>query len=388
MPNLRDCIRPLPGWFACLCGLLSIVAVSDAQGPPAPSPASPFALNYSPTNANAIKSYDEALKLLEKGHATSALAGFRKADQLDGGHCFLCELEAWDAAMQSREFQIAQGQATAMLGNLTVPAMQAQAEFMLGKASLALGILVDGDSQFEEADAAFQAALRLKPNYLDCIYEDGTALAYLKRDDQALARFQTYLKLAGPNDLNYARVQRLIERPEVARSRLAPNFRVTTLDGKTITLESLAGKVVLIDFWATWCPPCRRALPHLQKIAQEFAGQPFVLLSISLDPDESGWRGYTARNHMTWPQYRAGGFDGEIASLFAVQGIPYTVIIDANGVLADQYLGSEDINGKHLSNEEVEGKLRELIARATAESTQTLTPTVQTKEFVVPAGQR
>jgi thiol-disulfide isomerase/thioredoxin len=371
----------------CFCAFLAVVPISLAEGPPAPSPASPAALKYSPTNPNSIKSYDEALKLLEKGHATSALPGFRKADQLDGGHCFMCELEAWDAAMQTREFQIAQGEAKTMLDNVTVPAMHAQAEFMLGKATLALGILVDGDSQFEEADASFRAALQIKPNYLDCIYEDGTALAYLKRDDQAIARFQTYLKLAGPNDLNYARVERFIERPEMARSRLAPNFRVTTLDGKTITLESLAGKVVLIDFWATWCPPCRRALPHLQKIAQEFAGQPFVLLSISLDPDEASWRGYTARNHMTWPQYRAGGFDGEIPSMFAVQGIPYTIIIDANGVLQDQYLGSEDINGKHLSNEEVEGRLKKLIARAAEGPAPASIPVLQTRNSGTTAGQ-
>jgi thiol-disulfide isomerase/thioredoxin len=250
---------------------------------------------------------------------------------------------------------------------------------MLGKATMTLGIVADSENQFAEADTAFQAALQLKPDYLECIYEDGIALAYQKRDEQATARFQSYLKLAGSNDLNYGRVQRFIERPDMARLNLAPNFRVTTLDGKTISLESLAGKVVLIDFWATWCPPCRRALPHLQKMAQEFAGQPFVLLSVSLDPDEGKWKSYTAQNHMTWPQYRAGGFDGEIPSLFAVRGVPYTIIIDANGVLVDQYLGSEDMNGKHLSNEELEGKLKELIAR-------TAQPTTHPSTASLPSG--
>jgi thiol-disulfide isomerase/thioredoxin len=361
-------------WFACLCGLLYLVAFCGAQVPAAPTPASPVALNYSPTNPNATKSYDDGLKLLEKGHAASALVAFRKADELDGGHCFMCELEGWDAAMQAQEYQFAQNQAKSMVSNVSAPAMRAQAEFMLGKASLSLGIQVDGDSQLEEADAAFQAALQLKPGYLDSIYQDGIALAYLKRDEQAMARFQSYLKLAGPNDLNYARVQRLIERPEIARLRLAPNFRVTTLDSKTMTLESLAGKVVLIDFWATWCPPCRRALPHLQTMAKEFDGQPFVLLSVSLDPDEAGWKAYTARNHMTWPQYRDGGFDGALATLFEVRGIPYTIVIDANGALAEQFLGSEDFNGKHISNEDVEGKLRALIARAAEASTQRPAP--------------
>jgi thiol-disulfide isomerase/thioredoxin len=343
-------------------------------------PASPIALNYSPTNPIAIKSYDDALKLLEKGHAASALEGFRRADKEDGDHCFMCELEGWDAAMQAVALNAAQEQATTMLANVTAPAMKAQAEFMLGKATLTLGILADSENEFEVADAAFQAALQLKPNYLDCIYEDGTALAYLKRDDQAIGRFQSYLKLAEPNDLNYARVQRLIEHPEVARTRLAPNFRVTTLDGKTITLESLTGKVVLIDFWAMWCPPCRRALPHLQKMVQEFAGQPFVLLSISIDPDEGKWKSYTAQNHMTWPQYRDGGFDGRVATLFAVQGVPNTIIIDADGVLEAQYLGSEDIKGKHLSNEDIEGKLKELIARAVGASTHSSTTSLPSRD--------
>jgi thiol-disulfide isomerase/thioredoxin len=367
-------------WFACSLASLAIVRISLAQAPVAPSSASPAPLNYSPTDPNAIKSYDDALKLLEKGHAASALAEFRKADKEDGGHCFMCELEGWDAAMQAVALNAAQDQATTMLANVTAPAMKAQAEFMLGKAMLSLGILADSENQFEAADAAFQAALQLKPNYLECIYEDATALAYLKRDDQAGARFQSYLKLAGPDDLNYARVQRLIQRPQMARLRLAPNFRVTTLGGKTITLESFTGKVVLIDFWAMWCPPCRRALPHLQKMVQQFAGQPFVVLSISLDPDEGKWNAYTAQNHMTWPQYRDGGFDGKIATLFAVQGIPYTIIIDADGVLADQYLGSEDINGKHLSNEDIESKLKELIARAAELPTHASTPSPQIRD--------
>jgi thiol-disulfide isomerase/thioredoxin len=356
-------------WFACSSAFLAISPISVAQTPVTPSPASPAVLNYSPTNPNAIKSYDDALKLFEKGNANSALEGFRRADQLDGGHCFMCELEGWDAAMQADSLNLAQEEAKTMLANVSAPAMKAKAEFMLGKATMTLGIVADSENQFAEADTAFQAALQLKPDYLDCIYADGTALAYLKRDEQATARFQSYLKLAAPNDLNYARVQRFIERPDMARLNLAPNFRVTTLDGKTISLESLAGKVVLIDFWATWCPPCRRALPHLQKMAQEFAGQPFVLLSVSLDPDEGKWKSYTVQNHMTWPQYRAGGFDGEIPSLFAVRGVPYTIIIDANGVLVDQYLGSEDMNGKHLSNEELEGKLKELIARTAQPAT-------------------
>jgi len=350
--------------------MLAIAPILAAETPAAPAPAVPAALNYSPTNPNAQKSYDEAVMHLEGGHAAAALAGFRAADQQDGGHCFMCELEAWDAAMQAAEFKTAEVQATAMLGNVTPPAMKAKAEFMLGKAWLADGLKESINKDFVAAEAAFQAALLLKQDCLECIYEDGKALAYLNHDDQAIARFQSFLKLAGPNDLNYARVKRFIAQPDLARSRLAPNFRVTTLEGKTITLESLAGKVVVLDFWAIWCPPCHRALPHLQKIVQEFDGQPFVMLSISLDSDDGKWREFTARNHMTWPQYRDGGYSGEISRLYGVRGVPTTAIIDADGVLQEQFVGSE----------EIEGKLQQLVALATEAQKRASTATEQINE--------
>ena len=352
-----------------LCVSIVSVSIALAQAPVATSPTKPAAQNLGPTDAKAKKTYDDALKLLKEDRPAFALDGFRKADKLDGGHCVLCELEAWEAAMDSADFKMAREQATAMLENVTVPGYKAQAQYMLGKAWLSDGVKDKHDKQFEEADAAFQTALQFRPNYPDCIYEDGTALAYLKRDDQAIARFRSFLKIAAPNDLNYPRVQRFIERPELARARMAPNFRVTTLDDTTITLESLAGKVVLIDFWATWCGPCREALPHIQKIAQRFNGQPFVVLSVSLDSDEGKWKDFTAKNNMTWLQYRDGGFDGKIATTFGVRAIPSTFTIDADGVLEDQHVGDADI----------EGKLKKLIARAAEVHTHAPSPTLQTR---------
>jgi len=93
---------------------------------------------------------------------------------------------------------------------------------------------------------------------------------------------------------------------------MAPAFAVTTEDGQRISLDDLQGKVVLIDFWATWCGPCRAALPHIQQIAQKFQGQPLVVLSVSLDSDETKWKGFVAKNNMTWLQYRDGSFEGSL----------------------------------------------------------------------------
>jgi thiol-disulfide isomerase/thioredoxin len=99
------------------------------------------------------------------------------------------------------------------------------------------------------------------------------------------------------------RALRYISQPELARARMAPPFAVTTIDGQRISLDDLKGKVVLLDFWATWCPPCRRALPHVRDIAKKFQDQPLVVLSVSLDTDEQKWKDFITKNEMTWPQY-------------------------------------------------------------------------------------
>jgi len=317
-----------------------------------------------PTDAKARKTYDEAIKLLKDHQAAFALDGFRKADKQDGGHCIPCEYEAWNAAIDVQDYKVAREQAAAILEHVSSVNDKAQAQFLLGKAWLGEGIDKKHDKAFEAADAAFEESLQLHPGFALCLYDDGTALAYLKRDDAAMERYRQYLKVTDPGNLNYARAQRFAEHPEFARARVAPNFRLTTPDGKTLTLESLAGKVVLIDFWATWCGPCREALPHIRKIAQKFDGQPLVVLSISLDKDEPKWKDFTAKNQMTWLQYRDGGFDGKIATLFGVSAIPATFTIDADGILEDQHVGDADI----------EGKLKKLIASAVKMDNRKTTP--------------
>jgi len=120
----------------------------------------------------------------------------------------------------------------------------------------------------------------------------------------------------------------------------------STLDGSRLSMDALQGKVVLLDFWATWCGPCREALPHIRDIARKFQGEPLVILSVSLDSDEQKWKDFVAKNQMTWPQYRDGGFNGSIAKMFFVSAIPHTFTLDADGVLQDEHIGDASIEGK------------------------------------------
>src|SRR5260221_1249177 len=136
---------------------------------------------------------------------------------------------------------------------------------------------------------------------------------------------------------------------------MAPPFVVTTLDGQRVSLDNLKGKVVLLDFWATWGGPCREALPHMQKIAKNFQGQPLVVLSISLDDDEQKWKDFLEKNGMTWLHYRDGGFEGAISRMFAADAIPHNFTIDADCVLQEEQIGDAS-----------EGKLKKLVAHAKA----------------------
>jgi thiol-disulfide isomerase/thioredoxin len=214
-----------------------------------------------------------------------------------------------------------------------------------------------GDKQrdcFEKSLDEFRTALSLDPTAVGSHLGMGIDLAYLHQDDAARGEFRAFLDNDKSDEAADARAARFLNRVELARSRMAPAFTLTTMDGQHISMDNLAGKVVLIDFWATWCGPCREALPHVRRIAQKFEGQPFVVLSVSLDSDAAKWKDFVAKNEMTWLQYRDGGFGGPMAKMFSVDAIPATFSIDADGVLEDQHVGDENI----------EGKLKKMIAHA------------------------
>jgi peroxiredoxin len=307
-----------------------------------------------PVDEKARKTYEKAMQSLKEHKTEWALDDFKKADKQDGGHCVACQQQMLKYGLQFGDWKAAELAGEELLTEAKSETEIALAHYQLAVLYITEGIQRHKSEYFERAHDECTKALSIPKAFPDAEFLDGRVLSYLGQDDAAKAKFERFAKLHASDDATRQRALRFASHPELARAQMAPPFMVTTTDGQKISMDNLQGKVVLIDFWATWCEPCREALPHIREVARKFQGQPLVILSVSLDSDEQKWKEFVVKNEMTWPQYRDGGFDGSVAKLFGVKAIPHTFTIDADGVLQDEHIGDASI----------EGKLKKLIARA------------------------
>lgn len=307
-----------------------------------------------PTSEKAQKAYKEAVDYLKKNMTESALDNFKKADKQDGGHCPACQKQMIKYGVELRDWKTAETAAEEMVADAKSERDVALAQYQAGVVLFREGLEKHKDDLFSRAHEHFTQALAAVANFPDALFADGRALAYLKQDDAAKAEFEKFVAMRPADNPDRQRAMRYISEPELARARMAPPFAITTLDGRRVSLDDMKGKVVLLDFWATWCGPCREALPHMRSIAKNFQGQPLVILSVSLDADDHKWKDFIEKNGMTWMHYRDGGFNGPISKMFGVEAIPHTFTIDADGVLQDEHIGDASI----------EGKLKKLVSHA------------------------
>jgi thiol-disulfide isomerase/thioredoxin len=307
-----------------------------------------------PTNEKAKKIFREAAAFEKKHDTFWALDRYKKADRQDGGRCTACQMKMIRYGIEQGDWKAAEAGAAGLVAGAKGDKDVATAHYLSGLVWFNEGIQRKKDELFARSHEEMVKALAASPGFPEAVMADGRALARMKQDDAAKARFEQYVKMTPADDPDRRRALRYVERPELARARMAPPFVVTTLDGTRISVDDLQGKVVLLDFWATWCGPCREALPRIQGIVKRFEGQPLVVLSVSLDTDDGKWREFVSKNGMSWPQCRDGGFEGAVAKLFGVKAIPHTFTIDADGVLQDEHVGDAAI----------EGKIKKLLAQA------------------------
>ena len=120
----------------------------------------------------------------------------------------------------------------------------------------------------------------------------------------------------------------------------APSVEGKDTEGKSLKLSDYRGKVVMLDFWATWCPPCRAMIPHEQELVTRMQNRPFVLLGVSLDNTPQELKAFLEKEKMTWPNiYDAGG---PIGKAWGIQGIPTVFLVDAKGVIRFTHVGASN----------------------------------------------
>ncbi len=119
---------------------------------------------------------------------------------------------------------------------------------------------------------------------------------------------------------------------------LAPDFELTALDGSTIKLSSLKGKVVLLDFWATWCPPCRKMIPELKKVYSKYKNKGVEIIGISMDEGSlSTIKSFVDNTGINYPIVRG---DHALSKAYGyINAIPTSFIIDKAGVIRNKHTG-------------------------------------------------
>jgi thiol-disulfide isomerase/thioredoxin len=130
----------------------------------------------------------------------------------------------------------------------------------------------------------------------------------------------------------------------------APNFTANTPEDKPLSLKDLRGKVLLVDFWASWCGPCRRENPNVVLMYNKYHAKGFEILSVSLDSDKSRWLGAIQQDGLIWNHVSdLKGWQNDAAKLYAVTSIPQTILLDKDGKIIARNLRGEAL-GEALKN--------------------------------------
>ena len=143
------------------------------------------------------------------------------------------------------------------------------------------------------------------------------------------------------------KVKMAAENP-LAIGNLAPDFSELALDRKSkLKLSDFRGKVVLIDFWASWCAPCRKENPNVVALYNKYKDKGFTVISVSLDSKEEKWKEAIKKDNLIWPNHVSdlGGWRSKVSKLYGVSSIPFTVLIDENGKII-----STNLRGSVLEN--------------------------------------
>lgn len=282
--------------------------------------------------------FRKGLDLLRRHRWEDALKSLKRANEMrnkQSAECFFGMaqayqgLEAYKNVAEScdRVIELAAGD----------PKTLAQAYNLKG---IALQSLAAGKDQkkLQEAEATFRQALALGSDLPVVRFNLGFILLQEGRDPEGIVELKKFTELE-PDGAKNEQASKLIENPRRAREAYAPDFSLTTAEGEYLSSDDLRGKIVLLDFWGTWCPPCVSAVPTIRDLRKRYAKDPsFMIIGVSSDSDEAKWKDFTAKNQMVWPQYL--DRDHHIQRAFDVHAFPTYIMIDHEGIVRFRGIGT------------------------------------------------
>jgi tetratricopeptide (TPR) repeat protein len=296
---------------------------------------------------------DEGKDLLQEGKASDAVKALRQADKTAGGTCIECHLQLAAAYNQLGAYKETLKSTDAVLKLTSDTGHLIRAWHHRGLALYALA--GDDAAQLKQAEEAFRRVLELSQGEANTArFNLGMALLRQSRDPEGVAALKEYVEKE-PNAKDAKTAKAYIANPLRARKRLVPDFELATLTGDYLTSEELRGKVLLLDFWGTWCAPCVAAVPSLRNMSRRMKEDPFVLLSVSTDQDEASLRDFIAKNQMSWPQVWDRGHD--FAEECQVNSYPTYLLVSHEGEILYAISGWGEGIEREL-NQKVAGAVR------------------------------
>jgi len=209
------------------------------------------------------------------------------------------------------------------------------------------------DKKLKEAEEELRQALALDSTNAIAHLDLGMVLLRQERDSEGIPELNTFVSSPNADSRSVAEARLVIANPIRARTPFAPHFSFTTHENQNVSNASLRGKVVLLDFWGTWCPPCRESVPILRDLNKKYAGKPFQLVGISSDNDEDVWKTFIQAQHMDWSEYI--DLSDEVLQAFKVESFPTYIVLDKDGVIRFRQSGL---------GEYTQGELAEAINKA------------------------
>jgi thiol-disulfide isomerase/thioredoxin len=293
------------------------------------SPASLCALQNQSPNPESEREWKAGTQAIERHDYAEAVKHFTQANELQQGKCSECYV--WLARIQA-----AKGDLDGAVSQTEKAAAVASTGRQSSIAQLYRGVFLSQQGNLVGAEAAFTAALAADRECVECAFNLGFVLLKESKDEAGVK----VLKTIAPRFAGTPRgheIERFIEDPSRLRKDFAPQFSARSSSGQEINLDTLKGKVVLLDFWGTWCAPCRVSLPLLKDLASKVDPAKVAIVSIDEGDSKEKWEKFIRENGMTWAQV----YDGDLAlhHAFRVDGYPRYYILSKDGIILNEFKG-------------------------------------------------